>query len=488
MTPTLSIIIPSRQERFFQHTIDDILAKARGDIEILQVLDGYWPTVPLSTDPRVHTLHNGDPEGMRPAINAAVSMAKGQYLMKIDAHCMLAEGFDVTLLAEIEDNWIVVPRRYALEPETWTIDATNSKYPVDYHYLSYPYERPGDKTCGLHGTPWKDRRAARAEVLLDDEMSSQGSCWVMSRAHWNRLGDMECHHYGNFIHEFQELGLKTWLGGGAVKVNKKTWYAHLYKGRKYGRGYILGPNGHTNGSDFTTMYWMGNQWQSRTRDLRWLIEKFAPVPTWPADLDAAFQPPTTTAPVSTEPKGKVWTHVTERTRAGFTRVDLAQLIASMGLRKGAEIGVADGRYSLVLCQHIPDIHLLCVDPWQPYEGNPRGGGRDQHAKNFELAQSRLSPYGAQFCRKVSADALADVPNGSLDFVYIDGHHGFDYVMADLIGWSTKVRSGGIVAGHDFYHFKNSGVIEAVEAYTKAHGITEWWTCDEREPSFWWVKP
>ena len=51
--PLVSIIIPSRNEPFLQHTIDDILAKAAGEIEVIVVLDGYWPTFELKQDPRV---------------------------------------------------------------------------------------------------------------------------------------------------------------------------------------------------------------------------------------------------------------------------------------------------------------------------------------------------------------------------------------------------------------------------------------------------
>lgn len=285
--PRTSIIIPSRNERFLVPTVHDVLAKATGDIEIIVILDGYWPDPQLPDDPRVVILHRGDAQGMRPGINAAVQIARGRYLMKLDAHVMVAEGFDDVLAAEYqEDDWILTMRRFALNPERWAIDTSNSKYPVDYHYLSYPHERPGDPTCGLHGTPWTARREERADILLDDEMSSQGSGWFMSRSHWDRLGEMDIASYGNFVHEFQELGLKTWLGGGAVKVTKRTWYAHLYKGKRYGRGYTMGGTNHQRGSEFCTAYWMADR--SRQRTLRWLVERFAPVPTWPADLDLAF--------------------------------------------------------------------------------------------------------------------------------------------------------------------------------------------------------
>lgn len=289
MDGRVSVIIPSRNERFLIPTVKDVLSKAVGDVEIIVVLEGYW-VADLPADPRIKILHHGKAMGMRPSINAAVEMSTGQFLMKLDAHCMVGEGFDEILREDYhEDNWLVVPRRYALEPESWTIDTSNKKYPIDYHYLSYPYERLNDVTCGLHGTNWNERRKNRDHILLDDEMSSQGSCWFMSRDHWNRLGDMDSTMYGNFIHEMQELGLKTWLGGGAMKVNKRTWYAHLFKGRKYGRGYILGQHEHKDAVQAVSVYWMNNQWEDRVHDLRWLIEKFSPVPTWPADLDTVFR-------------------------------------------------------------------------------------------------------------------------------------------------------------------------------------------------------
>lgn len=286
----VSIIVPSRNERFTVPTVRDLLAKATGDIEILVVLDGWWPTPALPDDPRVRILHRGHAQGMRPGINAAARLATGAYLLKCDAHTMWAEGFDEALQSDYhEDNWIVIPRRYALDPEAWTIETGNGKYPVDYHYLSNPYERPDDPECGLHGTPWRARRDARAHLLLDEEMSTQGSAWFMSRSHWSRLGEMEIARYGNFYMEAQELGLKTWLGGGAMMVNKRTWYAHLWKGKKYGRGYALGSDSHRPGKAFGVDYWMRDQWPEATRTMRWLVERFAPVPSWPADLDVVFR-------------------------------------------------------------------------------------------------------------------------------------------------------------------------------------------------------
>lgn len=160
----------------------------------------------------------------------------------------------------------------------------------------------------------------------------------------------------------------------------------------------------------------------------------------------------------------------------------------MGYKKGAEIGVAEGKFSEVLCEAMPGLELLCVDPWERYPQNQRGGGSEKQHNNLQDAIDRLSKYNTKLVRQMSMEAVIDVPWDSLDFVYIDGNHNFDYVMQDIIEWSKCVRSGGVVSGHDYYHFNQSGVIEAVDAYIKAHGIRQWWITQEREPTWYWRKP
>lgn len=284
----VSVVVPSRNERFLCPTVNDILTKASGDVEVIVSLDGYWPDPPLPDDKRIIQFHRGGHLGMRPGINGGLACSRGEFVMKLDGHCMLDEGWDEKLKADCEDNWLVVPRRYRLEPEGWKLKDVG-KPPVDAHYLSYPHERPGDRTCGLHGTIWTERAKARQDILIDDEMSSQGSCWFTTRKWWERmLCPMEVAKYGTFAQEFQELGLKTWLGDGEVKINKKTWYAHLHKGSKYGTGYGFSnrqweawKEEKEKARQFTISHWMNDRWQERTRDIEWLIDKFWPVPGWP---------------------------------------------------------------------------------------------------------------------------------------------------------------------------------------------------------------
>lgn len=172
---------------------------------------------------------------------------------------------------------------------------------------------------------------------------------------------------------------------------------------------------------------------------------------------------------------------------GFTREKLAMLAGELGFKKIAEIGVAEGIYSKTLCLHIPNIELYCVDLWDTYyRGDTKLKNTQQQEKCLQVAHEKLDPYGAQFIRKPSVEAAHEFIDGALDFVYIDGDHAFDYVMQDLIVWSRKVRPGGILAGHDFYRFRGAGVVDAVNAFTQAHQINEWFVDDQRETSFFWA--
>lgn len=288
----LSVIIPARSEIFLQKTVDDLFAKAVNEIEVIVTLDGYWPDPPLQDRKNLHIIHRSHPYGMRAANNAAAQIARGKYLMKCDAHCMFAEGYDEVLQADCDKDWVVIPSRYSLDAEKWAID-DNGKPRRDYHYLCYP-DPFKDHDAGMHGVEWWERGKQRLDPRydIDDNMSFQGSCWFMRRDYFHDfLGGMSEVGYGSFTQEPQEIGLKTWLGGGRLVVNKKTWYAHLHKGTRYGRMWRMGQVDKeqiVQGHAYSARYWMTNAWPQRVHDLEWLIEKFNPVPTWGEDWPGMF--------------------------------------------------------------------------------------------------------------------------------------------------------------------------------------------------------
>src|SRR5689334_6868922 len=108
----LSICIPARNELYLNRTIEDIFANARGEIEVVVALDGYWPDQwkeMTAKYPNLHSVHSGEPIGMRAGINRAVASAASRgakYIAKFDAHCSFGEGFDEILKADMEPDWI----------------------------------------------------------------------------------------------------------------------------------------------------------------------------------------------------------------------------------------------------------------------------------------------------------------------------------------------------------------------------------------------
>lgn len=171
----------------------------------------------------------------------------------------------------------------------------------------------------------------------------------------------------------------------------------------------------------------------------------------------------------------------------LNRYNLAEMFNKFGFKIGAEIGVERGVFSKAICSRIPGLKLYCIDPWLYTKGYKEHVPQERLDGFYDLAKFRLEPFDATLIKSTSMNAVKDIPDESLDFVYIDGNHEFNYVMEDLISWSRKVKKGGIVAGHDYYRFRKAGVIEAVDIYTKMNGIIEWFITDERTPSFFWIK-
>ena len=172
-------------------------------------------------------------------------------------------------------------------------------------------------------------------------------------------------------------------------------------------------------------------------------------------------------------------------RGPATRDDIAELFGEAGFKIGAEIGVNTGKFSNLLLKCMGDGKLILVDPWGPYENC----SAERAESHYQATLSRLDKYKNNIIvkRMTSMRAVEEIKNESLDFVYIDGLHDFNNAAIDIIKWVPKVRKGGIVSGHDYYHGPDFGVVQAVDSYTKCNHIDQWFITREGVPSFFWVK-
>lgn len=218
----LSIIIPAYKDPYLTKTVEGILENFETDYEIIPVLDGADPVEPLPDHPDVKPIRLPENVGMREAINTGVRAAQGKYLMRTDAHCMFATGFDATILDTIKDNWIVDAKRYFLDPIQWKV---MDKEPVLFEKLIIDNRYP--KFAAL---PWKEKDEELKDVLLAPKMALQGSVWVMSHSWWDSvIGQLDSTGYGTLYQDTTEMLMKTWQAGGQLMLNKETWYAHKHR-------------------------------------------------------------------------------------------------------------------------------------------------------------------------------------------------------------------------------------------------------------------
>lgn len=300
----LSILIPSRNELFLARTIQDILENIEADTEVIAVLDGEWANPPIPQDVRVNIIYVPEAIGQRAAQNLACKLAQGKYVMKVDAHCSFDKGFDrkmIEAFKEVGDNVTMVPIMRNLHAFDWKC------------YLCgwSDYQGPRPKVCPNCGKSgkirmkmvWKPRRGThstsykfdsepkfgyfnefltRPEVQgdLTESMSLQGSCFMATREnYWNlELCDESMGNWGN---QGIETACKTWLSGGRVICNHRTWYAHLFRTRTdFGFPWpVSGKDQQRVKKNVRDLFW-NKKWNKMIHPVSWLVKRFYPVVGW----------------------------------------------------------------------------------------------------------------------------------------------------------------------------------------------------------------
>jgi glycosyltransferase involved in cell wall biosynthesis len=217
----LSVIIPSYKDPLLFKTIESLLENSTGEIEVIPVLDGYWPTTPFMEDERLKVVHLGGNRGMRRAINAGIAVASGEFIMRTDEHCIFSLGYDTILTRDCQPNWIVTPRRYFLDPVKWEIMDIP---PVDYMNLKIVNVGNGIRKFSGVTAPGNDAEP------IQESMAMQGSCWVMKRSWWDQIiGELQNEGYGPHYQDSHEMVFKAWQAGGKLMVDKNAWHAHKHR-------------------------------------------------------------------------------------------------------------------------------------------------------------------------------------------------------------------------------------------------------------------
>jgi glycosyltransferase involved in cell wall biosynthesis len=295
----LSVIIPARNEEWLERTIDDILLHREMDTEVIVIFDGYWPVPSISDRSDVVIIHFTNPVGQRGAVNYGAAISRAKFIMKLDAHCCVDQGFDRKLITDCDYDWTVIPRMYHFHVFDWVCQVCNTRY-----YQADPvlkckcectefskdvvWKRRDDKPPRdymrfdhtMHFQYWRRfERRSEAKMEVTDLMSSIGACFFMHRKRFLDLGGLDEAHgfWGQFG---TEIACKSWLSGGRHIVNKNTWFAHFFRVGKLKFPYELSANAQERARIYSRDLWLNNKWEKQVRPLSWLIDKFAPIPDW----------------------------------------------------------------------------------------------------------------------------------------------------------------------------------------------------------------
>lgn len=137
------------------------------------------------------------------------------------------------------------------------------------------------------------------------------------------------------------------------------------------------------------------------------------------------------------------------------RDSLGILLNKLGLTNiGAEVGVLRGNFSTKILSRWNGKKLFLVDCWEHQDESLyvdlNNSSDERHNYNLEVTKRVVSVYPGRYelVKDYSLPASKRFADGELDFVYIDARHDYDGVLEDLEAWYPKVKSGGIISGHD----------------------------------------
>jgi len=148
--------------------------------------------------------------------------------------------------------------------------------------------------------------------------------------------------------------------------------------------------------------------------------------------------------------------------------------------KMLEVGVWQGANPRCLLHRHKGLTYVGVDPWKTSKEYKLSKdkkskiGCGQFAGAFNLTRKLLAPFDdrVQLIRKTSEQARKQIPDQSVDLVFIDGIHSYSQVREDL-HWAKKIKPGGWLSGHDYNGPREGaafGVKQAVDEFASLNGL------------------
>jgi hypothetical protein len=155
---------------------------------------------------------------------------------------------------------------------------------------------------------------------------------------------------------------------------------------------------------------------------------------------------------------------------------------------GAEIGVFTGVFSEYVMRIATPQKYYMVDPWHSIYGDhfPAWGPYTAHGKLPTLAALEAAKLRAKQCGngEVVVDQsipwLQSVPDGHLDWIYLDSSHQYQPTLDELDAMVTKLKPDGEVFGDDGWTVRDHphyGVFRAITQFCRQNRDWEMFRLD-----------
>jgi len=146
----------------------------------------------------------------------------------------------------------------------------------------------------------------------------------------------------------------------------------------------------------------------------------------------------------------------------LTKQDIPNLINTYGFTGNyIEVGVSRGHFSDFIIKNTKlgtekNTKIFLIDPYRNFEQVIYNDGDNYQNMDelYNFTKKRFERENrVELIRKTGDEVVEQFKDESIDIVYIDGNHAYEFVMNDLKNYWPKVKKGGFLLGDDVYDFR-----------------------------------
>lgn len=142
---------------------------------------------------------------------------------------------------------------------------------------------------------------------------------------------------------------------------------------------------------------------------------------------------------------------------------------------GCELGVFEGEFSEILLNSKKFSKLYLVDL---FSGTIESGDKTGNNIKYKNGNDLLNTVTAKFSNHESIEIaksdsisfLKSFKDNYFDFIYIDTSHQYEHTKNELEISLKKIKSQGVIAGHDYNKYRFNGVVRAVDEFSKENNF------------------